>query len=207
MNVLRSKRSVAGLAAALVTMAGLTLFVVLPALASNSGDRIPPAASPSGLVPVDVPLGGNGTCSNLFTSAVSALPSLHEYDNVNPGTATGLPSGRGDGVTFRPDAGRLEPEAGAAAQFDERRDRGHRDQGRVGVGGVRLHGAPVRARRHAEMGHGRRDPARTCVEVHGQRRGREPLPVVRDQPARPCATACSRRSPARCSSTRTAPAR
>jgi hypothetical protein len=81
-------------------MAGLTLFVVLPALASNSGDRIPPAASPSGLVPVDVPLGGNGTCSNLFTSAVSALPSLHEYDNVNPGTATGLPSGRGDGVTF-----------------------------------------------------------------------------------------------------------
>ena len=100
MNVLRSKRSVAGLAAALVTMAGLTLFVVLPALASNSGDRIPPAAVPSGLVPVDVPLGGNGTCSNLFTSAVSALPSLHEYDNVNPGTATGLPSGRGDGVTF-----------------------------------------------------------------------------------------------------------
>ena len=100
MNVLRSKRSVAGLAAALVTMAGLTLFVVLPALASNSGDRIPPAAVPSGLVPVDVPLGGNGTCSNLFTSAVSALPSLHEYDNVNPGTATGLPSGREDGVTF-----------------------------------------------------------------------------------------------------------
>ena len=100
MNVLRSKRSVAGLAAALVTMAGLTLFVVLPALASNSGDRIPPAAVPSGLVPVDVPLGGNGTCSNLFTSRVSSLPNLHEYDNVNPGNATGLPSGNGDGVTF-----------------------------------------------------------------------------------------------------------
>ena len=100
MNVLRSKRSVAGLVAALVTMAGLTLFVVLPALASNSGDRIPPAAVPSGLVPVDVPLGGNGTCSNLFTSRVSSLPNLHEYDNVNPGNATGLPSGNGDGVTF-----------------------------------------------------------------------------------------------------------
>ena len=34
-----------------------------------------------------------------------------------------------------------------------------------------------------EMGHGRREPARTCVEVHGQRRSREPLPVVRHQPA------------------------
>jgi hypothetical protein len=100
MNVLRSKRAVAGLGAAVLTIVGLTLFVVLPALASNSGDRIPPAASPSGLIPVDVPLGGNGTCSNIFTSAVSGLPSLHEYDNVNPGTATGLSSGNGDGVKF-----------------------------------------------------------------------------------------------------------
>jgi len=100
MNVLRSKRGAIGLGAALAAIVGLTLFVVLPALASNSGDRIPPAAVPSGLVPVDVPLGGNGTCSNLFTSAVSGLPSLHEYDNVNPGTATGLSSGNGDGVKF-----------------------------------------------------------------------------------------------------------
>jgi hypothetical protein len=91
---------VAGLGAALTAFVGLTLFVVLPALGSNSGDRIPPAAVPSGLVPVDVPLGGNGTCSNLFTPAVSKLPNLQEYDNVNPGTGTGLASGHGDGVTF-----------------------------------------------------------------------------------------------------------
>jgi hypothetical protein len=100
MNVLRSKRRVAGLGAALAAFVGLTLFVVLPALGSNPGDRVPPAAVPSGLVPVDVPLGGNGTCSNLFTPAVSNLPNLREYDNVNPATATGLPSGNGDGVTF-----------------------------------------------------------------------------------------------------------
>ena len=100
MNVVRSKRRVAGLGAALVAVVGLTLFVVLPALGSNPGDRVPPPAVPSGLVPVDMPLGGNGTCSNLFTSAVSKLPNLHEYDNVNPGTATGLSSGNGDGVTF-----------------------------------------------------------------------------------------------------------
>ena len=99
MNVLRSKRAVAGLGAALVSIVGLTLFVVLPALASNSGDRIPPAAT-SGLTPVDVPVGGSATCSSLFGSKISSLPNLHEYDNVNPGNATGLSSGNGDGVTF-----------------------------------------------------------------------------------------------------------
>ena len=39
MNVLRSKRAVAGLGAALITMTGLTLFVVLPALASSAAAR------------------------------------------------------------------------------------------------------------------------------------------------------------------------
>ena len=106
MNVLRSKRAAAGLGAALVTLVGLTLFVVLPALASNPNDRVPPASvapsglPPTGLIPVDMAVGGNGSCSNLFTSAVSKLPNLREYDNVNPGTGTGLSSGNGDGVTF-----------------------------------------------------------------------------------------------------------
>jgi hypothetical protein len=99
MTFLRSRRGLAGLSA-LATIVGVTLFVVLPALASNPGERVLPASTPAGLVPVAVSVGGNGNCSNLFSSDVSRLPSLKEYDNVNPGTATGLSSGNGDAVTF-----------------------------------------------------------------------------------------------------------
>ena len=52
MNVLRSKRAVAGLAAALITLMGLTLFVVLPALASSAGSKVPPP-SVSGVLATD----------------------------------------------------------------------------------------------------------------------------------------------------------
>jgi hypothetical protein len=99
MTFLRSKRGLAGLGA-LAAIVGVTLLVVLPALASNPGERVLPASTPAGLVPVDVSVGGNGSCSNLFSSAVSGLPSLKEYDNPNPQNAAGQPSGNGDGVTF-----------------------------------------------------------------------------------------------------------
>ena len=146
MNVLRSRRRVAGLGAALIVLVGLTLFVVCRRWRSNSGDRIPPAAVPSGLVPVDVPLGGNGTCSNMFTPAVSSLPNLHEYDNVNPGTATGLPSGNGDGVTFSLTLAGSSKSQVLQISSTKAAIAGIGDQGRLRVGGVRLHGAQFRAR-------------------------------------------------------------
>ena len=164
MNVLRSKRAVAGLGAALVSIVGLTLFVVLPALASNSGDRIPPAAVPSGSRT------GRRTGSEETAPARTssprrsrALPSLHEYDNVNPGTATGLSSGNGDGVTFSLSLTGPSQKQVLSARLDERRDRRHRDQGRVGVGGVRLHGAL------SSLPASRRDGSRatgTCTHRH-----------------------------------------
>jgi hypothetical protein len=98
MKYLRSKRGLAAFGA-LAAVVGATLFVVLPALASNAGDQVPPASSPGNVTPVDVSVGGNGNCSNLFPG-VGHLPALSEYDNPNPQNGTNLPSYNGDGVTF-----------------------------------------------------------------------------------------------------------
>ncbi len=181
MNVLRSKRAVAGLGAALVSIVGLTLFVVLPALASNSGDRIPPAAT-SGLTPVDVPVGGNATCSSLFGSKISSLPNLHEYDNVNPGNATGLSSGNGDGVTFS-----TTVTGSSKAQVMQV------SATKAAIAGIGIKGGSESAAYDytgLSISPGvttgwvceRREPARNCIEVHGQRWGGEPVPVVQHQP-------------------------
>jgi hypothetical protein len=97
MRFLRSKRGLAALGA-LAAVACVTLVLVLPAFGSTPGEYVNP---PSGkqVVPLDVGVGGNGQCSNLFTG----LPAgAREYDNNNPkvGTSSGVKSGNNDGVTF-----------------------------------------------------------------------------------------------------------
>ena len=66
---------------------------------SAPGDYVKPPSA-ANVLPYDVALGGNGTCSNLFTGAHTLPAGIHEYDNSNPKTATGAKSGNGDGVTF-----------------------------------------------------------------------------------------------------------
>jgi hypothetical protein len=98
MKFLRNKRRLAGLTA-LGVFAAVMLFVVLPAMASDSGDYVNP---PSGanVLPYDVAIGGTGDCANLFTGPNHSLGSVREYDNVNPKTKVGLASGNNDGVSF-----------------------------------------------------------------------------------------------------------
>src|SRR5689334_19103151 len=97
MQFLRKKRRLVSLGV-LTALVGLTLLVVLPALASNPGDLVLPSSG-DGVAPYDVPVGGTGDCANLFTGARS-LGGVSEYDNVNPKTKSGLASGNGDGATF-----------------------------------------------------------------------------------------------------------
>ena len=59
MRFLQSKRGLAGVGALVIV--GVMGFLVLPAIASNPGDQIGPAAQPSGVYPTDVQIGGNGT--------------------------------------------------------------------------------------------------------------------------------------------------
>ncbi len=77
---------------------------------------------------------------------------------------------------------RLEQVAGDADQLDQGSNRRHRRQGRGRVGGVRLHGAQLHARGRYRLGPDGREPARTCVQVHGERWRGEPVPVVQHQP-------------------------
>lgn len=97
MRFLRKKRA-AVVAAAVATVGAVTLLVVLPALASTPGDQVPPPSG-AGVTPVDVGVGGNGTCSNLFPASPMSS-GVSEYDNPNPQTASDLQSGNNDGVSF-----------------------------------------------------------------------------------------------------------
>lgn len=100
MKFLRNKkRLAAGLSVVGATVA-ITLFVVLPALASSPGDYVNPPSTGAHVLPYDVAFGGNGACSNIFTGGHSLGAGVHEYDNGNPKSGLGLKSGNGDGVTF-----------------------------------------------------------------------------------------------------------
>lgn len=92
-SVVRRKAAVGGAVSA--TLIALTLLVVLPAVASSPSDKVPPVSG-QGITPTDVGIGGNGNCSNLFPH----MAGVREYDNPNPQTASSLPSGHNDGVTF-----------------------------------------------------------------------------------------------------------
>jgi hypothetical protein len=96
MEFLRKKRRLAVLGSVAAALAGATLFVVLPALASNPGDYVNPPSTGAGVLPKDVAIGGTGDCANLFTG----LGNISEYDNVNPKTKSNLVSGNNDNVTF-----------------------------------------------------------------------------------------------------------
>jgi hypothetical protein len=96
MRMWKSRRTLAGLGA-LATITGLTLFVVLPAIASTAGDFVAPASGQN-VLPVDMPIGGTGDCSNLFHS----FGAVNEYDNVNPKSTTNfVASGNKDGASFK----------------------------------------------------------------------------------------------------------
>jgi hypothetical protein len=95
MEFLRKNRRLAVLGGMAAALAGATLLVVLPALASNPGDYVNPPSG-AGVLPKDVAIGGTGDCANLF----SGLSGVSEYDNVNPKTKTNLASGHNDNVTF-----------------------------------------------------------------------------------------------------------
>ena len=97
MTFLRSKRGLATLGGLGVVVC-VTLFAVLPAFGSSPGERVNPPSG-KGVLPLDVGVGGNGQCSNIF----AGLPAgAREYDNNNPrvGTSSGVKSGNNDGVTF-----------------------------------------------------------------------------------------------------------
>lgn len=79
---------------ATVALVALTLFVVLPALASNLNDKVPPSSG-AGVMPVDVGIGGNGNCSNLFPT----LTGVRELDVPNPVSGS-YPSGKGWSFTI-----------------------------------------------------------------------------------------------------------
>jgi hypothetical protein len=66
MKFLWNKKRLAVLGVVGVT-AALTLFVVLPALASSPGDYVNPPSTGAHVLPYDVAFGGNGACSNIFT--------------------------------------------------------------------------------------------------------------------------------------------
>ena len=102
MNVLRNKRAMAGLGM-LAAIASLTLLVVLPALASSPGGPVPPPSS-QGITPIEVGIGGNATCSNVFPK-VSGLPNLKTYLNVNPTTGTSSADGTSFGLTMSNSSG------------------------------------------------------------------------------------------------------
>jgi hypothetical protein len=99
MKFLVNRRRLAALGVVGVVVAA-TLFVVLPAVASNPGDYVNPPSTTAHVLPYDVAIGGNGVCSNLFTGNDSLGSGVKEYDNNNPKTVTGAKSGNGDGVTF-----------------------------------------------------------------------------------------------------------
>jgi SdrD B-like domain len=77
MRYLRNKRGLAGVGA-LATVIGVTMWVVLPALAAPPGSgntasapytQVPPPASPSGIIPIDEPTGGQSNdCAFFYTA-------------------------------------------------------------------------------------------------------------------------------------------
>jgi hypothetical protein len=77
---------------AMVGLVGLTLFVVLPALASNVNDKVPPASGIGNVTPVDIGVGGNQSCSTqgLFPN----MTDVQQTTDPSPSTGS-YPSGHG----------------------------------------------------------------------------------------------------------------
>jgi hypothetical protein len=88
---------------AVVALVALTLFVVLPAFGSNVNDQVPPRTglgslttpSPNGVMPVDIGVGGNQSCSS--QGLFQGMTGVQETTDPSPpqsGTAL-YPSGHG----------------------------------------------------------------------------------------------------------------
>ena len=87
-----------GVAGALV---GLTMFVVLPALASTPGTPVPPASSPGGVTPIDVQTGGQDNDCSLFYPAGSTLHAFY-VDNPKTKSYTDPATGATFNITTNP---------------------------------------------------------------------------------------------------------
>ena len=93
MRFLSSRGRAAAIGAAAAVL-GLTVLVVLPAVASTPYKPVPPASSPAGITPTDYPIGGQpGICGTLFPGF-----SGSEYDISNPKSSS---YDAGGGIAFR----------------------------------------------------------------------------------------------------------
>jgi hypothetical protein len=93
---MKNVRITAGLAA-LGALAALTLFVVVPALASSPGQQVPPASSPLGVTPVDYSTGGQrNDCSVFYPGGTT----LHKYLISDPKSKTYTDSSTGATFTL-----------------------------------------------------------------------------------------------------------
>jgi len=85
---------------AIVAFVAITLFVVLPAFASNPGEHVPPGSS-AGVMPLDVGVGGNQSCTSagLFPGMTGALQTT-DPSPPSPGVTVSWPSGQGWNFTL-----------------------------------------------------------------------------------------------------------
>jgi hypothetical protein len=96
----RGRKAVVGGLTVLGALIGLVLFVVLPALATPPGVRIPPPSS-KGITPIDVPTGGQSDdCAVFYAAPNSAGKPLYQYRISNPKTKTYSTTVNGVTVTF-----------------------------------------------------------------------------------------------------------
>lgn len=102
MNGLRQfgRKAVGGLAL-VGALAGLMMFVVLPALASTPGQAVPPASSPGGVTPIDVQTGGQDNDCSLFYPSGSTLHAFY-VDNPKSKSYTDPATGATFTITTNP---------------------------------------------------------------------------------------------------------
>ena len=98
---LRGRTRYYGAGLATVAFVALTMLVVLPAFASNPGDTVPPASGLGKVLPVDVGVGGNQSCSSagLFPGMTNVLQTT-DPSPPSPGTTVQWPSGQGWNFTL-----------------------------------------------------------------------------------------------------------
>ena len=82
---------------ATIAFVALTMFVVLPAFASNTGDQVPPPSA-AGVLPVDAPVGGSQNCQTLFPD-MAGVQTAFDPSPPQKGSAT-WPGGPGWNFTL-----------------------------------------------------------------------------------------------------------
>jgi hypothetical protein len=94
-----ARRSLVIGSVALAVVVTCVLFVVIPAFATSSGAAIPPPSIPKGVVPIDVPTGGQSDDCSVFYASAGTKPT-YQYRISNPKTKTYSTTAGGQTVTF-----------------------------------------------------------------------------------------------------------